>query len=371
MLAESYLPRTGGGVRFEADVVSHFRSLGHTVDVVTVNHANRAGAIEQESGGRVIRLPRLVKFDSALISAAFVPHLRRVIGEYDVVHFNSPNPIGELAFGLLPTRVRARVATVCSVHHAVIPDKPFARAYNGWFFPKHLSRMGKILVGAREFADNDPVLRRFMGKVRVVPYGVDVGRFRPDAVARPWRKRGGPLRLLFVGRLVRYKGVSYLLQAMANVESRLEIVGEGVLEPALRAEAETLGLADRVSFLGRLPDDALLRSYQAADVILLPSVDRGESFGYVLAEAMACGAAAVSTEIGTGTSVVNRHDQTGFVVAPRDSDALATAIRTLDTDRDRLDRFRANARTRAVEHFSLERMLRDMEALYAEVALKP
>ena len=89
----------------------------------------------------------------------------------------------------------------------------------------------------------------------------------------------------------------------------------------------------------------------------MPSIDRGEAFGYVLAEAAAARTALISTDLGTGTSYVNVDGQTGFVVPPRDSHALANAIKSLAQDPEALETMKTNAQERALSNFSEAQML--------------
>jgi rhamnosyl/mannosyltransferase len=121
--------------------------------------------------------------------------------------------------------------------------------------------------------------------------------------------------------------------------------------------------------LGFVPDDELLKLYADADVLVLPSIDRGEAFGYVLVEAMAMHTAVISTELGTGTSFVNQDGCTGLVIPPCDVGALVAAIRRLDENRLLLSSFKQQARKRVEEHFSLKMMLDRTESLYRGLGL--
>ncbi len=116
-----------------------------------------------------------------------------------------------------------------------------------------------------------------------------------------------------------------------------------------------------------MPDEDLPAYYAAADLITLPSSWRSEAFGLVLLEAMAAGRAVVCTELGTGTSFVNQHNETGLVVAPGDAQALATAINTLLHDPERRRKLGDNGRRRVTEQFHLERMVDRTVELYREV----
>jgi glycosyltransferase involved in cell wall biosynthesis len=137
--------------------------------------------------------------------------------------------------------------------------------------------------------------------------------------------------VVFVGRLQRtsrWKGVEVLLSAfarMASPEARLVLVGDGDDVPALRAQAESLGVADRVAWRGALHDADLVRAYQQAAVVVLPSLTEAESFGMTLVEAMSCGRPVVGSDVG-GIPYVVRDGVDGLLVPPGDADALAAAL---------------------------------------------
>ena len=164
-----------------------------------------------------------------------------------------------------------------------------------------------------------------------MPLGIDVAPFdRVDAgeIAALRERFPGPL-LLFVGRLRYYKGLNYLITAMQDVPATLLVVGDGPMRREWEELARRLGVADRVHFEAGVANADLPAYYHAADLFVLPSCQRSESFGIVLLEAMASRLPAISTELGTGTSWVNQHGETGLVVPPADSAALAAAARTL------------------------------------------
>jgi rhamnosyl/mannosyltransferase len=179
------------------------------------------------------------------------------------------------------------------------------------------------------------------------------------------RARYGPQPLLlFVGRLRYYKGLPYLFEALQRVDARLLVVGSGPLAAEWRALAAQLGLADRVLFLGEVPDAELHALYHAAQVFVLPASHRSEAFGTVQLEAMAAGCPVVSTELGTGTSYVNQHGITGFVVPPRDPAALAEAISRLLGNADLRSHMGSAARARVAAVFTAAHMVEQVIALY-------
>lgn len=166
--------------------------------------------------------------------------------------------------------------------------------------------------------------------------GVDLDRFDPGRRNEDWPRRCGLKRpvILFVGRLVAVKGVTHLLRALAmdplrSTGASLAIVGDGPLRGDLVAEAETLGIADQVRFLGALDHDQLPEVYASADIFCAPSVEiegqSREGLPTVLCEAAGSGLATVASRVG-GIPEVVRDGDTGLLVLAGDSEALSRAL---------------------------------------------
>jgi len=167
---------------------------------------------------------------------------------------------------------------------------------------------------------------------------------------------GGPL-VGVVGRLVQDKGGTYFLKAAAQVAAKLPEVrflfaGRGTEEERLRREAESLGLSERVRFLGFREDIPEITA--ALDVSVLPSVDCDASSA-VLKEAMALGKPVVATDIGGAREIVE-DGRTGLVVPPRDPDALARAIVQILQREDRGRAMGEEGRRRVKTEFSVRRL---------------
>jgi L-malate glycosyltransferase len=156
----------------------------------------------------------------------------------------------------------------------------------------------------------------------VVPNVVDTSEFAP-----PTDPRSGPAdgpRLLNVAALAEKKGHRYLLEALAELsDATLDIVGDGELRDALERLAQSLGLGDRVRFLGERPKHEVAELMRAADLFVLPSL--AENLPVVLIEAQASGLPAVATRVGGVPELVD--DAAGVLVPPADPSALAAAIR--------------------------------------------
>ena len=173
-------------------------------------------------------------------------------------------------------------------------------------------------------------------------------------------------RLLCVGRLIPIKGHIVLLRAFAMArhevpELELEIAGRGPLEPALRALAKELRIADAVRFLGYV--NPIQGAIERAAIVVVPSM--GEGFGMVALEAMERARPVIAASIG-GLSELVSHGETGLLVPPGEAEPFARALVELASDLGRARRMGEAGRERAMgkfqEHFCTDRT----ELLYRE-----
>jgi rhamnosyl/mannosyltransferase len=214
-------------------------------------------------------------------------------------------------------------------------------------------------------------LEPYQHKCRVVPFFVDLvdyplcngGSVRVHGVGYD---RGKPM-VLFVGRLVYYKGTEYLIRAMQHADATLTIIGDGPMRGRLESLSRELGLQRKISFLGHVPAETLHEYYRACRCLVLPSVEPTEAFGLVQLEAMAYGKPVVNTCLPTGVPFVSVHGETGFTVPPRDPGALAEAINRLCADEDLCVRLGRQARQRVEMMFSKDVVLNQIKSIYWEL----
>jgi rhamnosyl/mannosyltransferase len=286
----------------------------------------------------------------------------------DVFHLHFPYPWGEVAW------LRARVSqpTVLAYHADVVRQKMLLAMYAP-MLRRVLDRVDVVLASSPNMVEHSPFLSRIPDKCRVIPYGIHVERYAdtPELLARAAELRAGHERpiVLFVGRLVYYKGPEVLMRAMGEVDADLVVIGRGPLRPELEALAESSGITSRVTFLDPVDDDELAAWYHAADVFCLPSVARSEAYGLVQLEAHASGTPTISTTLTTSVPFVNADGVTGLTVSPGDAGALTEALRTLVGDEALRTRLGAQARERARADFSIDRMVDRTLAVYAELGV--
>jgi glycosyltransferase involved in cell wall biosynthesis len=168
--------------------------------------------------------------------------------------------------------------------------------------------------------------------------------------------RNGHVRLVTVAHLVQRKRHANVLRALAAVEPRMRpdylVIGEGPRRRPLERLSRELGLTDRVTFVGQLPNDEAVALIAECDLFVMPSVE--EPFGVAYVEAMAAGLPAVGSRGEGGPEDIAAAGEGMVLVEPDDVGGLATTIERLCSDRDRLRRLGEAARTTATSSFSWE-----------------
>jgi glycosyltransferase involved in cell wall biosynthesis len=235
-------------------------------------------------------------------------------------------------------------------------------------------RAGAVTACSDDLGRRAAALGAVPERLEVVPYGVDVERFRPDAAAAETLRHSmripeDTLLAFTAGRLVKKKGFEYLIDALPRTSADvvLAIAGEGDLDHDLRTRARHRGVETRVHFLGNLSQDDVARYLAAADVAVVPSVrdDAGNVDGLpnVVMEALASGTPLVTTAAG-GIGAVVTDGQDALVVPERDPGALADALARIAADRPAARRLGEAARGMVREQFGWARTAARIEAAY-------
>ena len=329
-------------------------------------HREASTVEEVVAGVPVTRVGTLGRAGSVPIAPTLAAHLARAAADVLIVH--EPNPWALLSMRLAPPRIPFAIW----FHSDVIRPWLQYRLFYAPIARPAYTRARRFVVSSPSLAAASPVLSRFSGKTSVIPFGIDPGAW----VATPARTQqamairasaGRPI-VLFVGRLVPYKGVDVLIKAAAPLPVHVLIVGHGPMRATWMREATANADRATIEFAGELPDEEVKAWMHAADVLVLPSVTPAEAFGVVQLEAMASGTPVISTSVRSGVPWVNRHGETGLVVAPGDPCALRTALETLLADEELRSRLGAAGVERVCAEFTLDSMADRFVALCSEVA---
>jgi glycosyltransferase involved in cell wall biosynthesis len=206
------------------------------------------------------------------------------------------------------------------------------------------------------------------GNVALVPNAIDCAPYLQ--LRRPRAQAATPLRLVHLGRLIRSKGVFEMVEGLAlaqrqGVAAHLVIAGDGPAAAELREAVDRLGLAAQVTFAGPTFGEAKVKLLGEAQVLVFPTYHR-EGLPYALLEAMAAGLVPITTRVAAIPDVVTEGVH-GLFVPPRDPQAIAQALITLDADRGSLARMGAASRERVLAAYSVGRLAEDFAALYSSL----
>jgi glycosyltransferase involved in cell wall biosynthesis len=242
-----------------------------------------------------------------------LPELVR--GSYDIVHLQKPYDMGP---ALLARRLGGPPVVLGCHGEDFYPGD--------WLLARHMDSV----VSCSHF-NARTVGARYPCSIQVVFNGFDPALFRPLAPDPSLRRHNSERLLLYVGRLMPWKGVDTAIHALETIpHTTLLIAGEGEERGRLEALATSLGLGERVRFLGPLPRSRLPLLYSSVDLLLATSY-ASETFGISLVEAQACGLPVVATQFGGFPEVVDV-GRTGVLVPPRNPRALAEAVKRLLDD---------------------------------------
>jgi glycosyltransferase involved in cell wall biosynthesis len=322
---KTYYPETMGGIE---QVIFQIAEGGfrHGFESEVLYLSERGAARNEKVGHHLTHRSKLdLHVASTGFSLSVLKDFAELAKKADIVHYHFPWPYMDLVHFFS----RIKKPAVVSYHSDIVKQKTLLKLYQP-LMNRFLSSVDCVVASSPNYAASSPVLTHFKNKVRVVPYGLDRQTYpKPSAEKLAlWRERLGERFFLFVGALRYYKGLDYLLEAANTTQLPVVILGGGHLEVELKAQASQLGLTN-VHFLGGLPDEDKAALLTLCYAFVFPSHLRSESFGISLLEGAMYGKPMISCEIGSGTTYINIAGETGLVVPPRDSVALAAAMTTL------------------------------------------
>ena len=308
-------------------------------------------------GGRVFCVKALAKKAATMLSPSMVQWLRRHKGEYDIIHVHHPDPMAALALWM--SGYKGRV--VLHWHSDILSQKGLMLLFRP--LQRWLIRRAGVIVGTTPvYIKCSPWLQDYQKKCTFVPIGINE---MPSGNATSIRERYAcDVMVLSVGRLVPYKGYTFLVDAAAYLPEGWKVVigGDGPLREELQEQIRAKGLEGKVVLAGYLPQEDLPAYFTACDAFVLSSVMKTEAFGIVQIEAMSLGKPVVTTTVeGSGMSWVNAHRESGLNAPPGDAKALAAALIKVVEGKERYGK---GARKRFQELFTTESMIEKMKQIY-------
>ncbi|HEU4685960.1 MAG TPA: glycosyltransferase [Nitrospira sp.] len=363
---KSWVPETYGGVEQTITTIgTGAQAYGITSRVLFLGAGTAVRRVRYR-GLQGFRFPLDLTLASTGISLSLPLAYRRLADWADIVHFHFPWPYGDLVH-LLTGAGKPLIVT----YHLDITRQRLLRWLYAPIMRRFLRGADLIVATSANMVQTSAALRPLRHKTTVIPLGIEDVHGAAAVPLRTalWRQRLGEGFVLFVGVLRHYKGLQYLLEAAPAIHGRIVIAGTGPCARALREQAAGAQLSN-VTFLGAVDDLDKHALYHLCQVFAFPSHLRSEGYGLALVEAAMHGKPMVSCEIGTGTSFVNQHGETGYVVEPRRPDAFAEAVNRLLLNSEERERLGRNARARYSARFTAPAMTAAYAEAYRQVLVR-
>jgi len=350
--------------------------LGHKVNLVTSNRPPKWQMLERSilpsmeviDGVTIRRLPCGPELGNAATIPSLLGEIMKL--DWDLVHAHEVVAPGSF-YSALASRIKNKPLIVTqhdyaygNVHGARLFIQMFSDNTYGRFVARGASTMIAISSQTGKFLER---MGASKSKICIIPNSVDTTTYSPNRNETLRKTLGidGPV-VLFVGRLIKRKGVDVLLRAFHRAASStptasLIIVGSGPEEQRLRELQAELSLQN-VFFIDRVAREEMPQIYASSDVFVLPALYY-EIFGNVVLEAMATGLPTICTKVGGMIDIVE-DSRTGFQVDPGDEEELSDRLCQLMTDEALRLRMSGQARQLAVQKYDDSVIARSIERIY-------
>ena len=284
----------------------------------------------------------------------------------DIIHHHYPHPFGDI----LQIFSYIRKPYIVTYHSDIIRQKNLELIYTP-FKNYFLKNCHKIIATSPNYYATSQTLKKYANKVQILPIGIseeDYFNYDPKRVEF-WREKLGSNFFLFIGANRYYKGLKIALKAIKNTKIELVLAGIMGIDKELIELAKSYSLSN-VKFLGEISHEDKCALLQLCFGFVFPSNLRSEAFGISLLEAAFFGKPLISCEIGTGTSFVNKHNETGLVVIPSSPSDLKNAMLKLMDNPNMALNMGKNAKLRARKLFNANKHAKEYIKIYSNIIEK-
>lgn len=367
-LGKLYYPHTGGVERTMQQIAEGISKSAESYVLAAQSKGRRR--IENVNGVSVYYAGSLGTIASMPISFDLILHLCRHASEFDVIHLHMPFPLGDIA--CLLSGFKGKL--VVYWHSDIVRQKKLLILYKP-FMERLLKRADVILIATEGNLAGSEYLKPYVEKCRFIPFSMT--RKIEKSSDDYWKTKKtenditekSNLKLLFIGRLVYYKGCEVLMEAMKLLKGKpieLTMVGTGILEEKILDLMSKEHIENQINLKGWITDDEMIEELKHCDVFVFPSVANSEAFGLVQLEAMSFGKPVINTSLPTGVPYVSLNRETGLTVPPSNAPALADAIEWFLEHPKECEEMGQAARKRAKGEFNERLMIKRILEVYEE-----
>jgi glycosyltransferase involved in cell wall biosynthesis len=341
-------PETNGGVeQVIRSITDGVKNLGVTSKILTLSRQSKEPYYV--NGIEVITIKKDIEIASNGFSIKLIKKFKTLSKWADIIHCHYPWPTGDLLmyfWGEKPSIV---------TYHSDIVRQRLLHSFYKPLESKFLNKVNLIVATSPNYANSSKNLLKYKSKVKIIPLAIDEKNYlepSEDEINK-WRRKVGEGYFLFIGVLRYYKGLDYLIEAAAINNLPVIIAGDGPLRHELEKKATDLGLHN-IIFLGFISERDKASLLKLSKAFIFPSHLRSEAFGISLLEAQLFSKPLISCDVGTGSSYVNQHLQTGIIVPPANPQALSEAMIQLENDSNVAARYGKQGNLRLEKHFRNE-----------------
>nr|WP_319372575.1 glycosyltransferase family 4 protein [uncultured Methanobacterium sp.] len=361
-----FYPFIGGVENYVYRLSEELVKMGHQVKIICANEPHSPKE-ETFNNIDVIRLPYIAKIANTNITPTLPFTIPRE--DFDILHTHLPTP-WTADWSAFFAKLKG-TPLVLNYYNDIVASgaaSNIANLYNKTFLKFLLKQADRIIIIQEDYLNTSPYLSKYADKIRIVPVGVDVNRFRPLNVET---EKNSIFFLSLLDDYHQYKGLDFLLNAIKIVKKDIEDIklvvgGKGSLLEYYKSMAESLGIKRNVEFHGFIPEDKIVEYYNRSEIFALPSISSAqEGFGIVALEALACEKPVITTKI-VGISDEIQKESLGTIVPPEDANALAEGIIQLLSNPD-LEEMGKKGRVVVKDRFTWERVAQLTDDIYQEL----
>tara|TARA_B100000795_G_scaffold186284_1_gene141553 strand:- start:1834 stop:2952 length:1119 start_codon:yes stop_codon:yes gene_type:complete len=359
------LPYTQGGI--EEVILQLCRAttkLGVNNKVVCISKRCKKKEIISTPDAMIYCYPMSFEIASCSFSWSLWRDFKKLSTWADVIHYQFPWPFADL---LALTRQSSSKPYIVSYQSDIIRQNVLNKLYRP-LMNTFLDKAASVVATSQNYISSSTVLSNIEQHPVFIPNGIakELNPASYQLEKEEYEKIYGQNFFLFLGVFRYYKGLNYLLKAAQQTGLDVVIGGHGPEAEKLYQYVQEHDLTN-VHFLGYVSEQQKHALIDLSTALILPSSERSEAYGMVLLEAARQGTPMISTELGSGTSYINAHNETGLVVPAKSSAQLAAAMQDMAEDAEMVKLMSIAAKKRFDNHFTAERMGKCYAELYSSL----
>jgi len=339
---KTYYPDTIGGIeRSIKNIINGTKAYGLKPKVLSTY---------KKKASRYISFKQNFEISSMPVSLSLILNFKKIIREFDILHYHYPWPFMDI----LHLFLNVKKPSLITYHSDIVKQKKLKILYNPLkelFF----SKVDKIICSSKNYLNSSKDLKKFHKKTTVIPFGIKKSDYYIDKKKiEIYKKKYGSNFVIFVGVLRYYKGLNYLIDAISQTNYKLLIVGNGKKYNDIQNHIKKK--SNNIKILRNITDSQLPYLIKLSKCLVLPSHLRSEAFGFSLLEGLMFGKPLISCDIKTGTSFINKHNLTGYVVKPKSVIQIKNALDKIFIKKTNRINFEKNSLARFKNYFTQEKM---------------